>query len=205
MSGILGVFGTSSRDVLPAEAGRPMLDPLRLRGQDREQVHREPSALVAAVRSEWERVPWLAGPTLITRHEASGVVVAADAAIYYRDDLVRAIEAAGVDVRDREPAALIAAAYVAWGEACARAQLRIERGFGFRRGMRFHGRWRHAHQLSRATRPRLRFARVPSTEDRQNPPPNDGPWGRVLLCPPPAPPAPLPPTAATDLASPTCP
>lgn len=47
------------------------------------------------------------------------LAVVADAALYYREDLVAATRAAGIAVeRDASPAALIAAAYEAWGAAC---------------------------------------------------------------------------------------
>ncbi|HEX6630486.1 MAG TPA: asparagine synthase-related protein, partial [Gemmatimonadaceae bacterium] len=57
-----------------------------------------------------------------------GLTVAADAALYYVDDLVRALAGRRVRAASREPAALIAAAYRAWG---ANAPARLEGDFAF--------------------------------------------------------------------------
>ncbi|NNG15003.1 MAG: hypothetical protein HKM89_00895 [Gemmatimonadales bacterium] len=116
MSGILGVVSKSGTALPSDEAVHGTLDALRVRGRDRQEVHREAPALLAAVRNEWELTPWMGGSTLLARDQASGVVVAADAALYYRDDLICAIEGAGVAVAGRDPAQLILAAYLAWGE-----------------------------------------------------------------------------------------
>src|SRR5690606_15828720 len=67
--------------------------------------------LVALPDQAAGQLSWAAG---------GGVWVAADAAIYYRDDLRDALLAAGVAVgADSSPAALVLAAYRAWGTGAA--------------------------------------------------------------------------------------
>lgn len=71
-------------------------------------------AWLGAAPFGWQ-VPWSGTAT----GRCGTVVVVADATLYYVDDLVAALAAAGVVPASRLPADLIAAAVVAWGDATA--------------------------------------------------------------------------------------
>jgi asparagine synthase (glutamine-hydrolysing) len=105
-----------------------VLDALRSRGRDREELHSEEAGLLGVLRHDWELAPWISGNVLLARDQESSVVVAADAALYYRDDLVHAVEGAGILIRGRSPAELILSAYLAWGDSCPE---RLEGDFAF--------------------------------------------------------------------------
>ena len=117
MSAILGVFG----DALPDdEALRRMRAAAPARGDDRVDVWRGEGAVLCVGRHEWECATHLAGERLIA--DGGDVVVAADASIYFRHELVRRLDAAGVRAPADAPAAeLVLAAYRAWGADAARA------------------------------------------------------------------------------------
>lgn len=115
MSAILGVFG--SPEPLPDQSIRTMLGQMADRGVERVGVWRDEGVVLAVGRYEWELGDDFSGPDLIA--VADDAVVAADASIFYRADLRRALAARGVTpVRDT-PAHLILAAYRAWGDGCA--------------------------------------------------------------------------------------
>lgn len=114
MSAIVGVFG--SPQPLPEQPIRVMLGRMADRGVERIGLWRGEGAVLAVGRYAWELEEGFSGPELIAVSE--DVVVAADASIYYRDELRRALAARGVvPVRDT-PAQLILAAYRAWGDDC---------------------------------------------------------------------------------------
>ncbi|HEX5071860.1 MAG TPA: asparagine synthase-related protein [Gemmatimonadaceae bacterium] len=116
MSGFFAVIDPSRR--LLAEPGlvRPMAA-LSSRG-DRFAVWRNNESVMVVSRFDWELADEFSGPGLIV-HDAD-VTVAADATLYYRDDLLRALSGANVKPAGRTPAHLIAAAYRAWGTDCTR-------------------------------------------------------------------------------------
>ncbi len=118
MSALLGAFPEYGSPPPSDAALSPALDALRVRGRDREELHREDAALLGVLRHDWELAPWISGNVLLARDQESGVVVAADAALYYRDDLLRAMGQAGIRSRGSNPAELILAAYLAWGDSC---------------------------------------------------------------------------------------
>ncbi len=128
MSALLGAFPRYGSPSPSDGALSPVLDALRVRGRDREELHREDAALLGVLRHDWELAPWISGNVLLARDQEAGVVVAADAALYYRDDLVHAVERAGTRIRGRSPAELILAAYLAWGDSCLE---RLEGDFAF--------------------------------------------------------------------------
>ncbi len=72
--------------------------------------------MLAVVRDGWETGGHGAGDAAVVADERFTVV--SDASIYYRADLRRRLEASGVTPRSDMPAALILAAYRAWGERC---------------------------------------------------------------------------------------
>ena len=128
MSGLLGAFPSHGSPALSDAALRPVLDALRSRGRDREELYRDGAGLLGVLRHEWELAPWISGNILLAQDQESGVVVAADAALYYRNDLVHAIEQAGIRIRGHSPAELILAGYLAWGDSCPE---RLEGDFAF--------------------------------------------------------------------------
>jgi asparagine synthase (glutamine-hydrolysing) len=113
---VLGVFGAPDARVSAALVGR-MLARMARRGAGPVDVRRGPGFALAVVRHPWETAPHLGGRAEVA--EDGTVYVAADAALYHRGDLRRALAAAGVAVEGDSPAALILAAYRAWGPRCA--------------------------------------------------------------------------------------
>ena len=116
MSAILGVF-RSEEPGGPDGAVAAMLDRMRRRGADRREVWHGEGATLAIQRHEWELDPGMGNPGLLAA--AADLVVAADATLYYRDDLRRRLRARGIESRGTAPAELIADAYRAWGIRCA--------------------------------------------------------------------------------------
>jgi asparagine synthase (glutamine-hydrolysing) len=117
VSAVLGVFGPADARP-PAALARPMLARMARRGAGAVDVHRAPGALLAVARHGWETAPHLGGPAEVA---ADGAVrVAADAALYHRGDLLRALAARGVRPAGESAAELILGAYRAWGVSCPR-------------------------------------------------------------------------------------
>src|SRR5262245_53273458 len=114
MSAILGCFGGGA--VLTPHQVSQMLAQMHARGTERRQVWREEDVVLAVSRYEWELGDDFSGGVLIS--EADDLIVAADASVYYRADLKKALEARGVTPRSDAPAHLIAAAYTVWYERC---------------------------------------------------------------------------------------
>ncbi len=88
----------------------------RLGGKD-EQVWSEEGTTLAVTRKPWELHADFSGPVLLI--EKPDLVVAADASLYDRAGLTRALASAGVTPDGFTPSALIEAAYRAWGPALA--------------------------------------------------------------------------------------
>jgi asparagine synthase (glutamine-hydrolysing) len=123
MSAILGVFG---RSVPQDDAGaRALMAPMAQRGADLVDIWRDGGAVLAVSRYHWESGTAFSGGAGVV--EEGSLVVAADASLYYRDDLRRALVAAGVEAG---PTAshLILAAWRAWG---ADGLARLEGDFAF--------------------------------------------------------------------------
>ncbi|MGI8497094.1 MAG: asparagine synthetase B family protein [Gemmatimonadaceae bacterium] len=114
MSAVLGIFTFDAR-VSPEDAVRSMLGRARQRGDERAEIHREAGAALAVSRYAWELDPDSRSALLAADGEC---VVAADAALYYRDDLRRRLAAAGVMPTGGSAGELILAAYRAWGLEC---------------------------------------------------------------------------------------
>ncbi len=115
MSGILGVFNFDQR---PIDDGvvRRLLDRMSARGQERSAVWSRDGAALAAVRNDWELDDGFSGEALVV--DDGGLVIAADASIYYRKDLCEKAAAGGVAIGGSTPSHLILAAYRVWGERC---------------------------------------------------------------------------------------
>ena len=108
MSGLLAIIdhARSATDDIDLA---PMLGALAPRG-DRLQVWRAADAILAATRFDWELPETLARSPLVVNDGEISVV--ADASLYYRDDLVQRLTAAGVRPRSAGAPHLIAAAYL---------------------------------------------------------------------------------------------
>lgn len=111
MSGLVAILGAPG----PAEEGaaQRMLDRSRLRGGEQIQRWSGDDGILGITRSAWELGPDFANDVLVLEQEH--LVVVADATLYYRDDLRRALKGAGVRPTGESCSHLIAAAYQAWG------------------------------------------------------------------------------------------
>ncbi|HEV2132127.1 MAG TPA: asparagine synthase-related protein [Longimicrobiaceae bacterium] len=105
---------------------RRMLTAMHGRGADASDAWRSDQVALALCRFEWELAEAFGGPAEVLREGELAVV--ADASLYYRGDLARALAARGVEVRGQSAAHLILAAYRAWGAGCAE---RLEGDFAF--------------------------------------------------------------------------
>ena len=108
MSGLLAVTGSVEEARLDAALARLA----HLGGEDRQLWSGEGTTL-AVTRKSWEADPDHAGPILVL--EKADVLVVADATLYDRAGLTRALASVGVTPDDFTPTALIEAAYRAWG------------------------------------------------------------------------------------------
>jgi asparagine synthase (glutamine-hydrolysing) len=104
-----------------------MLDAMRARGGDRGgELWSGDGAVLAVARHDWELDADFSGPVLVLHDD--DLVVAADASVYYRDDLRRALRRRGIPIAGDTASHLVLAAYHAWGDDCAE---RIEGDFAF--------------------------------------------------------------------------
>lgn len=115
MSGLLGAFG-SAAEIADPPVLAAMAAAMRGRGTELQDPVRGHTRLLAAVQHEWELGPALGDATALA--DEDDLTVAADATLYYHDDLLRALESRGVRTRGTGAASLILAAYRAWGERC---------------------------------------------------------------------------------------
>ena len=125
MSGFVALLDPAGTIARGSEVDR-MVQRARLRGPDQTGEWSGAAGRIAVVRAHWEAGIDFAGPVLVL--EEPGIVVAADASLYYRDDLVRQLRAAGHGPAGSTPSHLIAAAYRAWGAA---GVARLEGDFAF--------------------------------------------------------------------------
>lgn len=122
VTAIVGAFGARAGAVTPEW----MLAAMPQRGAEDVAVWQARGDVRAGIGTA--RHGWESGSASALLRSATGVTVAADAALYYREDLARALHAAGVHPAGDSPAELILAAYQAWGEHCA---ARLEGDFAF--------------------------------------------------------------------------
>jgi asparagine synthase (glutamine-hydrolysing) len=115
MTAILAMFTSDGHAADEALVTR-MLGRMGSRGGARASVWREGGVVIAISRHEWEFGPGFSGPVLIVQD--GDQVIAADASLYYRDDLRRKLAAKGVRPKGQTPSHLILAAYQAFGEKC---------------------------------------------------------------------------------------
>jgi len=110
MSGILAVTGSVDGSRLDAALAR-----LGRLGGENERVWSDDETVVAVTRKSWEAGGDHSGPILLL--DTPDHVVAADASLYDRPGLTRALAAAGVMPGGFTATELIEAAYRAWGTA----------------------------------------------------------------------------------------
>ncbi|CAN5245989.1 asparagine synthase-related protein [soil metagenome] len=103
-----------------------MVDAMGSEPGDALELWRDGSVLLGVSRRPWEMAAGFADGVLLLQE--GDLVVAADASLYYRDDLRKALLSAGSDPRGDSPSHLIAAAYRVWGDACVD---RLEGDFSF--------------------------------------------------------------------------
>jgi asparagine synthase (glutamine-hydrolysing) len=115
MTAILGAFGAP----VGAESESRFLDRLRARGGDSSTIKRLQGATLLATRYAWESdLDARAGDGFASGDATS---IAADASIYYRDDLRDALRGRGVGLAAHATAGeAVLAAYRAWGDAAPR-------------------------------------------------------------------------------------
>jgi asparagine synthase (glutamine-hydrolysing) len=115
MTAILGAFGAPLGD----ERESRFVECLRARGRDSVAVRRLHGATLVATRYAWESE--LDARDSDAFASAGTITIAADAAIYYRDDLRDALRGQGIGLAMNATAAeAVLAAYTAWGEAAPR-------------------------------------------------------------------------------------
>ena len=123
MSAVLGIF---TRDEAPHFGAIPrMLAAMQTRGQ-RSASRTGPNAAVAVARHPWELDDAFSGPVLVLEEGAQ--VIAADATLFYQNELRRRLRSCGTEIGGSTPSHLLLAAYRAWGEHCAE---RLEGDFAF--------------------------------------------------------------------------
>jgi len=115
MTGVLAAFG----DPLGAESESRFVERLRARGGDSCAIGRLQGATLIATRHAWESELDARAHEGFARGDST--LLAADASIYYRDDLRHALRGRGVGLAVNATAAeSILAAYRAWGDAAPR-------------------------------------------------------------------------------------
>jgi asparagine synthase (glutamine-hydrolysing) len=116
VSVILAVVGDAAAS-LDDSTIRRALTAMRAAPDDRVAMWRGTGATLAVARQPWEMSPSFSGDALVVTE--GDISVAADASIYYRDDLRAALARAGVATSGASGSHLILAAYRAWGVKCA--------------------------------------------------------------------------------------
>lgn len=110
------LFDPGETNASPASQAMPaMLAAMRSRGVDVSDVQFQPSVALGVVRHSWELRAGV--PTGILC--GNGLSVAADASLYYREDLCRKLSRAGQEsLAEESDAELILRSYVMFGERC---------------------------------------------------------------------------------------
>ncbi|HUQ84456.1 MAG TPA: asparagine synthase-related protein [Gemmatimonadaceae bacterium] len=124
MSALLAIVESGAHPLGAHHVDR-MLNAMHRRG-DRGAVLRGDRVVLGTRRFDWEMNDGFAGANDVTTRGALSVV--ADASLYYRQELVAKLRAAGVRATSISSADLILAAYEAWGDRCLE---HIEGDFAF--------------------------------------------------------------------------
>lgn len=124
MSGLVAVFGVPG--TAEDQELRNMLERTRSRGVDRTGWWQGDRGAIGIGRNSWEMGSDFAGGVLLL--EEDRLVIAADASLYYREELRRALRAAGAKLNGDSVSHLLAAAYRVWGTGMVE---RLEGDFAF--------------------------------------------------------------------------
>jgi asparagine synthase (glutamine-hydrolysing) len=116
VSVILAVIGRESAAFDDTTIHRALAS-MHASSEDRVAIWRGAGATLAVARRSWELSPSFSGDALVVTD--GDIAVAADASIYYRDDLRAALARGNVGVTGPTASHLILAAYRAWGADCA--------------------------------------------------------------------------------------
>jgi len=116
VSVILAVVGDDAAALDDATIRRALAS-MHASGEDRVAIWRGAGATLAVARQPWELSPSMSGDALVVTD--GDVTIAADASIYYRDDLRAALARARIFATGSTASHLILAAYRAWGADCA--------------------------------------------------------------------------------------
>jgi asparagine synthase (glutamine-hydrolysing) len=116
---ILALIGDASASVDDAAVRRSLtsMHASRAPDEDRVAIWRGAGATLAISRQPWELATSIAGDALVVTE--GELAIAADASIYYRDELTAALARARVVATGGTASHLILAAYRAWGADCA--------------------------------------------------------------------------------------
>lgn len=112
MSGLAAILGAAGS--AEESAGTAMLGRLNHRGADQHQWWSGEAGRIGVCRWNWELGSGFADGMLIL--EQGSLIVAADASLYYVQDLMVALNSVGVVPQGNSPSHLIAAAYLAWAD-----------------------------------------------------------------------------------------
>ncbi len=112
MTAIVGLFDIAAQDT--AALARAALLGMHARGKELVEVWHDSGTALGAISDAWEVGG--EGPAAARIAADDKAVVAADATLYYLSDLTAGLRAAGHTVPVLSPAALILAAYRAWGD-----------------------------------------------------------------------------------------
>jgi asparagine synthase (glutamine-hydrolysing) len=115
VSAILGVFATGAGELPGEQVLHRMAAQLTVRG-DQSEIRQAGGAAVAASRHSWELEEGFGGSVLVLQE--GDLTLAADASLYYREDLTRRLLQRGVRPTGATPSHLVLAAYRAWGREC---------------------------------------------------------------------------------------
>ena len=126
MSAIAGIFSGDGGGAASEGRIRSMLAAMSARGADRVDVWSRDGAALGVARQAWEMDAACSGDVLVAVD--GDLAIAADASLYYRDDLRAALARRGVVPAADTASHLILAAYRAWGDDCAD---RLEGDFAF--------------------------------------------------------------------------
>jgi len=113
---VTGVAGMFHRGAHAGNRGlvTRMLEQMRSRGNDRSEVWTATAGTIGVTRYGWELGDDSAGNVLVV--DEGDLVIAADASLYYRNDLRRKLVARDVRIGGTTASHLILAAYRAWGD-----------------------------------------------------------------------------------------
>lgn len=125
MSALVAVIN-GARSERREELATVALGAMARRGAEVSRVMSCGDATLGIASDRWETTQ--GRETALAFASEAGIVVVADAAVYYRMDLLRALRARDARPSGPTPAHLILAAYRVWGDQCAR---RLEGDFAF--------------------------------------------------------------------------